>query len=84
MRTRLDGARLRLGVYQFAEDAFEAPRPTWHRACVIGGQRYRITDDLAFCLRALAACQYYLDHPSVETSAALRAVLAEPDMRPCT
>jgi hypothetical protein len=26
MRTRLDGIRGRLGVYQFAEDAFSRPR----------------------------------------------------------
>jgi hypothetical protein len=79
MRTRLDGIRRRLGVYQFAEDAFDRPRPTWLLACTIRGRRYRITDDLAFCVRALTVCQHYLDHPSGQAFAALRAVLAERD-----
>jgi hypothetical protein len=79
MSTRLDAIRARLGVYQFAEDAFAGSRPAWHLACVIRGRRYRITDDLAFCVRALTVCQHYLDHPSGQTIGALRAVLSERD-----
>lgn len=79
MRTRIEGIRARLALYQFAEDAFGTPRPAWHRACVIGGRRYVLTEDLTFCLQALALCRQFLTLPSPEAETALRTALAEPD-----
>lgn len=77
MKTRLDGVRARLGIYQFAEDAFGGPAAGWHRACEIGNRRYVITEDLAFCVRTLLLCQHFLDERSPEAEAALRNALAE-------
>jgi hypothetical protein len=47
---------------------------------VIRGRRYRITDDLAFCVRTLTRCQHYLARPSTQAEAAVRAALAELDI----
>lgn len=79
-RTRLDGVRARLAIYQFAEEAFGDRRPATHRVCVIGGRRYDITEDLAFCVRTLTLCQHYLTRPSAQSEADLRAALSEADV----
>ena len=77
MMTRFDGIRARLGIYQFAEEAFGRDVSGWHRTCELGTRRYVITEDLAFCVRTLLLCEHFLDERSREAEAAPREALDE-------